>query len=47
MRATPIEMETMVFFVVDNMNRGLKLIQSSDQKYELSLLNLQAGEKGE
>jgi predicted ATPase len=47
MRASPIEMETMIFFVVDNMNRGLKLIQCSDQKYDLSLLNLQAGEKGE
>jgi predicted ATPase len=37
-------MEHMVFFIVDNMNRGSNLLLP-DQKYEVSQLNLSAGEK--
>jgi predicted ATPase len=38
-------MEHMIFFIVDNMNRGYKLIDEPDQNYEVSQLNLEAGEK--
>ena len=41
----PSEMDRMIFYIVDNMNRGSKLIDDLDQKYELSKLNLEAGEK--
>ena len=41
----PSEMEHMIFLIVDNMNRGSKLIDDPDQKYEVSQLNLEAGEK--
>jgi len=42
--SSPSEMEHMVFFIVDNMNRGSNLLPP-DQKYEVSQLNLSAGEK--
>lgn len=35
----------MIFFVIDNMNHGSSLITEADQKYEVSQLNLEAGEK--
>jgi predicted ATPase len=38
---------SMLFYVVDNMNRGIKLLESPDQKSELAFLNLRAGECGE
>ena len=38
-------MKHMIFFIVDNMNRGSKLIDDQDKKYEVSQLNLKAGEK--
>merc|ERR1712194_896376 len=41
----PSEMEHMIFFIVDNMNRGYKLIDEPDQNYEVSQLNLEAGEE--
>ena len=43
--ALPSDMHRMIFFIVDNMNRGAKLIDDLDQKYEVSQLNLEAGEK--
>ena len=43
MKASTQELDKLIFFIVDNMNRGSRLITSSDQKYEVSLLNLQAG----
>lgn len=45
MSTTPTEMKPMLFFVVDNMNRGWKLIDDPEQKWELAELNLEAGEK--
>ena len=42
---SPSEMEHMIFLIVDNMNRGSKLIDDPEQKYEVSQLNLEAGEK--
>ena len=42
---TSSEMDDMIFLIVDNMNRGSKLMDKLDQKYELSSLNLKAGEK--
>ena len=42
---SPSEMEHMIFLIVDNMNRGSKLIDDPYQKYEVSQLNLEAGEK--
>jgi len=41
----PPEMEKMIFFIVDNMNRGSKIIDDVDQKWEVAQLNLEAGEK--
>ena len=38
-------MKHMIFVIVDNMNRGSKLINESDQRYEVAQLNLEAGEK--
>ena len=43
--SSPSEMEHMLFFIVDNMNRGSNLIDDLDHKYEVSQLNLEAGEK--
>jgi len=45
MKTLPSEMDHMVFFIVDNMNRGSKLIDDADQKWEVAQLNLEAGEK--
>ncbi|KAL7542862.1 hypothetical protein ACHAXR_012160 [Thalassiosira sp. AJA248-18] len=39
------EMKSMIFYICDNMNRGLLLIEDKDQKYELAELNLRAGKK--
>jgi len=44
-RASPTELGKLVYFIVDNMNRGSRLLESSDQKIELARLNLRAGEK--
>lgn len=46
MESSSQEQGELLFYVVDNMNRGLKLLESSAQKYELSFLNLRAGERG-
>ena len=45
MSTLPSEMDHVIFFVVENMNRGTRLIDDPDLKYEVSQLNLQAGEK--
>ncbi|KAL7539058.1 hypothetical protein ACHAXR_009003, partial [Thalassiosira sp. AJA248-18] len=45
MKTSSSEMEDMIFVVVDNMNRGAKLIEDQIQKYEVAQLNLQAGKK--
>lgn len=45
MQSLPSEMEHMLFFIVDNMNRGSTLIEDPDQKWEVAQLNLDAGEK--
>jgi predicted ATPase len=45
MQTLPSEMEHMLFFIVDNMNRGSTLIHDPDQKWEVARLNLEAGEK--
>ena len=42
---SPAEMKRLIFFIVDNMNRGSKIIDDVDQKYEVAQLNLEAGEK--
>ena len=39
------ELEKMIFYICDNMNRGVSLIEDSDQRYELAELNLRAGDK--
>ena len=41
----PAEMEAIIFYVVDNINRGINLVNNTDQKYEVAELNLKAGEK--
>lgn len=41
----PSEMPNMIFFIVDSMNRGVRLIDDTSQKYEIAQLNLDAGEK--
>ena len=44
--ATPSsELQEMMFFIVDNMNRGSKLLTDQEQKNEVAQLNLAAGEK--
>ena len=45
MSTLPSEMIYMVFTIVDNMNRGSKLIDEPGQKYELAQLNLKAGKQ--
>eukprot|EP00804_Cyclotella_cryptica_P016554 CCRYP_004743-RA/>CCRYP_004743-RA protein AED:0.15 eAED:0.15 QI:0/1/0.75/1/0.28/0.37/8/0/861 len=45
MKSPSLETANILFFVVDNMNRGATLLESSAQRYELSFLNLKAGEK--
>lgn len=43
---TPDEkMKDLIFFVVDNMNHGVALINDHDKRTEVAQLNLQAGEK--
>eukprot|EP00804_Cyclotella_cryptica_P024225 CCRYP_013267-RA/>CCRYP_013267-RA protein AED:0.05 eAED:0.05 QI:0/0.62/0.55/1/0.12/0/9/1062/749 len=44
MKSSSDELSNMLFCVVDNMNRGIKLIVSDDQKVELASLNLRAAE---
>ena len=39
------EIEEFIFYIVDNMNRGLNLVVNPYQKYEVAELNLKAGEK--
>lgn len=34
-----------IFVIVDNMNRGIELIDDAEQKFELSQLNLEAGDR--
>eukprot|EP00984_Skeletonema_dohrnii_P004901 scaffold1730_cov69-Skeletonema_dohrnii-CCMP3373.AAC.4 len=41
----PSEMERFIFHVADNINRGAKLLEDLEQKYEVAELNLRAGEK--
>jgi len=45
MRTQQSEMEEAIFFIVDNMNKGSNLIDDQKQRYELSQMNLRAGEK--
>ena len=44
MKTSPTEMEHMLFFIVDNMNRGSNLIHDPDRRWEVAQLNLEAGE---
>eukprot|EP00804_Cyclotella_cryptica_P005744 CCRYP_000079-RE/>CCRYP_000079-RE protein AED:0.10 eAED:0.10 QI:211/1/0.88/1/0.5/0.33/9/0/1307 len=44
MKSSSSELANMLFCVVDNMNRGVNLLESDDQKHELAFLNLRAGE---
>ena len=46
-KSSSSEQSELLFYVVDNMNRGVKLLESGSQKYELAFLNLRAGERGE
>lgn len=39
------EIDKFIFYIVDNMNRGLTLVDNPYQKYEMAELNLRAGEK--
>jgi len=39
------EIDKFIFYIVDNMNRGLTLVNNPYQKYEMAELNLRAGEK--
>lgn len=45
MDATDEDVEEMIFFIVDNMNKGEKLISETDKRMEVAKLNLQAGER--
>eukprot|EP00804_Cyclotella_cryptica_P027830 CCRYP_009244-RA/>CCRYP_009244-RA protein AED:0.13 eAED:0.13 QI:0/0.87/0.66/1/0.25/0.22/9/246/899 len=45
MKSSSSETSKMLFFVVDNMNRGVKLLENRAQKQELAFLNLRAGER--
>ena len=42
--ATDGDVQKMIFFVVDNMNKGEKLIRETDKRIEVAKLNLQAGQ---
>lgn len=46
MKSSSSERGELLFYVVDNMNRGLKILECTAQKYELAFLNLRAGERG-
>ena len=39
------QMKDLIFFIVDNMNHGVKLINDRGKRKEIAQLNLQAGEK--
>eukprot|EP00984_Skeletonema_dohrnii_P030217 scaffold21542_cov121-Skeletonema_dohrnii-CCMP3373.AAC.2 len=39
------EIDKFIFYIVDNMNRGVTLVDNPQQKYEMAELNLRAGEK--
>ena len=41
----PSEMEMIIFHVADNINRGSKLLDNPERKYDVAELNLIAGEK--
>lgn len=43
--ASTSETDRFLFYIVDNMNRGMTLVDNPLQKYELAELNLRAGEK--
>jgi predicted ATPase len=45
MASSPSEISELLFFIVDNMNRGLHFINDMESKYEVAQLNLEAGEK--
>ncbi|KAL7484100.1 hypothetical protein ACHAW6_009743 [Cyclotella cf. meneghiniana] len=45
MKSSSSELSDMLFGVVDNMNRGAKLLENDEQKHELAFLNLRAGER--
>ena len=42
---SPMEMEDLLYYIVDNINRGSRLIEDAKLKYEAAQLNLDAGEK--
>ena len=44
LRTAPAELETDPFTIVGNMNIGVRLIKSEQQKVEVARLNLRAGE---
>ena len=46
-KSSSSEQGDLLFYVVDNMNRGMRLLDDRGQKYELAYLNLRAGERGE
>jgi predicted ATPase len=46
-KSSSSEQGELLFYVVDNMNRGMRLLDDRGQKYELAYLNLRAGERGE
>ena len=43
--ASDEDVKEMIFFIVDNMNKGEKMIRETDKRVEIVKLNLQAGEK--
>ena len=47
MKSSSSERGELLFYIVDNMNRGQELLENNSQKYELAYLNLRAGERGE
>ena len=44
LRTTPTELDGDLFTIVGNMNIGVRLIKSHEQKLEVARLNLRAGE---
>ena len=44
LRTTPEELDRDLFTIVGNMNIGVRLIKSQEQKLEVARLNLRAGE---
>jgi len=46
LRSSPVELKSnLLFCIVDNMNRGVHLMNEARQKYDLASLNLDAGNK--